>query len=128
MDFGSRIRQLRKAKDYSLRDFADMAGIDFTYLSKIENGKVEPPSEEKIRVMADMLNVDPEELLGLAGKISSEEIRKAVTDNPDVGRLLRKIQSGTLSQQQIREMLNLASNAENGLRGADNDQGSEVHS
>jgi hypothetical protein len=77
--------------------------------------------------MAEILNVDPEELLGLAGKISSEEIRKAVTDNPDVGRLLRKIQSGTLSQKQIRDMLNLASNTENGLRGADHDQGSEVH-
>ena len=58
MDFGSRIRELRKEKDISLRDFADLIKMDFTYLSKIENGKVEPPSEDKIRSMARELDAD----------------------------------------------------------------------
>ena len=58
MDFGSRIRQLRTDKGISLRDFADIVGIDFTYLSKIENGKVDPPSEDKIKVMASKLGVE----------------------------------------------------------------------
>lgn len=110
MDFGSRIRELRKEKDISLRDFADMVGIDFTYLSKIENGKVDPPSEEKIRDIANKLEVDAEELLSLAGKISSVQIRKAVESNPDVGILLRKLQSRNLSNDQVKEMLKIASN------------------
>ena len=110
MDFGSRIRELRKEKGISLRDFADMVGIDFTYLSKIENGKVDPPSEEKIKIMASQLGVEAEMLLGLAGKISSEQIRKAVESNPDVGVLLRKLQSRKLTSDQVKEMLNIASN------------------
>lgn len=109
MDFGSRIRQLRTAKGISLRDFADMVRIDFTYLSKIENGKVDPPSEDKIRVMARKLVVDAEQLLDLAGKISSDQIRKAVESNPDVGVLLRKLQSRSLSPDQVKTMLKIAS-------------------
>ncbi len=109
MDFGSRIRQLRTNKGISLRDFADMVGIDFTYLSKIENGKVDPPSEEKIKVMASKLDVEAELLLSLAGKISSEQIRKAVESNPDVGILLRKLQSRSLTQGQVKDMLKIAS-------------------
>jgi HTH-type transcriptional regulator, competence development regulator len=108
MDFGGRIRELRKRKGISLRDFADQIKIDFTYLSKIENGKVDPPSEEKIRSMAHMLEVNPETLLDLAGKISSEQIRKAVESNPNVGILLRKIQSRKLSNEQLKDMLNIA--------------------
>ena len=109
MDFGTRIRELRKAKGISLRDFADLVGIDFTYLSKIENGKVDPPSEEKIKSMADKLEVDAEYLLELAGKISSEQIRKAVESNPDVGVLLRKLQSRKLTDDQVKDMLDIAS-------------------
>ena len=112
MDFGSRIRELRKEKDISLRDFADRVGIDFTYLSKIENGKVEPPSEEKIRKMARELDVGAEELLVLAGKVSSEQIRQAIQANPSVGILLRKIQSKNLTKQQIDRMVDIATGKE----------------
>ena len=113
MDFGSRIRQLRTDKGISLRDFADIVGIDFTYLSKIENGKVDPPSEDKIKVMASKLGVESEVLLDLAGKISSEQIRKAVASNPDVGVLLRKLQSRRLTHDQVKDMLKIASDKNN---------------
>lgn len=109
MDFGGRIRQLRTSKQISLRDFADQIKIDFTYLSKIENGKVDPPSEEKIKIMASELDVDADELLNLAGKISPEQIRKAVEANPHVGTLLRKLQSRKLTDTQIKNMLDIAS-------------------
>lgn len=108
MDFGSRIRELRKGSGISLRDLADRVKIDFTYLSKIENGKVEPPSEKIIKLLAQELGTDPEELLNLAGKVSSEQIRKAVESNPSVGILLRKIQSRDLTNEQIANMLKIA--------------------
>jgi transcriptional regulator with XRE-family HTH domain len=114
MNFGSRIRQLRVDRGLSLRDFANAVGIDFTYLSKIENGKVEPPSEEKIRLMAHQLDKDAEELLGLAGKFSPDQMRKAVEDEPNVGRLLRRIQSRELSSDQIKQMLNIATDKDKG--------------
>ncbi len=38
--FGQRIRELRKSKDYSLRKLAPLVGVGFTYLSKVERGKL----------------------------------------------------------------------------------------
>lgn len=61
MTFGERIRELRKANDLSQRDLADKVGINFTYLSKIENGKLDFaqfPSEETIRNLAQALGAD----------------------------------------------------------------------
>lgn len=109
MSFGIKIRQLRVDKGISLRDFANLIDIDFTYLSKIENGKVEPPSEEKIKKIANNLEVEEEELLGLAGKFSPVLMRKVVEDEPNVGRLLRRLQSHKLSRDQIKKMLDIAS-------------------
>ena len=113
MNFGSRIRQLRVDKGISLRDFAGMIGIDYTYLSKIENGKVDPPSEDRIRVIARELGENEEDLLGMAGKFSSDQIRKVVEEHPEVGKLLRRIQSRQLTSNQLKRMLDIASGKEN---------------
>jgi transcriptional regulator with XRE-family HTH domain len=41
MNFGGRVRELRRAKNLTLREVASKVDIDFTYLSKIENGKLD---------------------------------------------------------------------------------------
>jgi transcriptional regulator with XRE-family HTH domain len=72
MAFGERVRELRKAQGMSQRELADRAGIDFTYLSKIENGRMEPPSEQVIRRVAEELDADADELIVLADKFPSD--------------------------------------------------------
>ncbi len=55
MNFGQRIRDLRHAKNFTLRDLADRVGVGFTYISKIENHKLEEghcPSEKLIHKLA----------------------------------------------------------------------------
>ena len=42
--FGKRLKELRKAKNISLRKMAGMLGITPAYLSRIENGHEHPPS------------------------------------------------------------------------------------
>lgn len=108
--FGERIRELRTTRDnrISLRDLARRVGIDFTYLSKIENGKVPPPSDEVIEKLARELEVDLEELLALAAKVSQEDLRKAVAQDSRVGVLFRKLQSRDLTKEQIEQMLEIA--------------------
>lgn len=57
----------------TLRALAEAAGVDFTYLSKIENERVEHlPSVETIRDLAQALEVDAMELLQLADKLPPE--------------------------------------------------------
>ena len=90
MKFGQRIRELRQAKHLTLRDLSTKIGVGFTYISKIENHKLEEghaPSEKLIHKLAAELEADEEELLLLANKVP-EPIRKRVVERPDVFRVL----------------------------------------
>lgn len=66
--FGKRIQELRRDKNLSQRDLAKKADMDYTYLSKIENGRMPPPKEDVIKRLTDALGGDLDELLVLAGK------------------------------------------------------------
>ncbi|MBL1209631.1 helix-turn-helix transcriptional regulator [Geminocystis sp. GBBB08] len=74
MDFGILIKEARKQKGYTQRDLAKKLGIDFTYLSKLENNRPDyAPKEELIRKLADCLDLEENELIFLAGRIPSED-------------------------------------------------------
>lgn len=73
MEFGQRLRQLRQGKSLTLRQLGEAVGVDFTYLSKIENGKAGYlPGAETIRSLAEVLGADALELLQLADKVPPE--------------------------------------------------------
>ena len=73
MEFGQRLRQLRQGRGLTLRQLAEAVGVDFTYLSKIENGKAGYlPGAETIRLLARVLEADALELLQLADKVPPE--------------------------------------------------------
>ncbi len=90
MTFGQRIRTLRKDLGLSQRELAQRVGIDFTYLSKIENDRSEPPSEAVIKRLALELSADPDDLIVLAGKIPSD---LAPALDPQQIKYLRKLMS-----------------------------------
>ncbi|TVQ51556.1 MAG: XRE family transcriptional regulator [Spirulina sp. DLM2.Bin59] len=72
--FGKLIRDRRKDKGYSQRELAALINIDFTYLSKLENNRAEyAPKEDVIRNLARYLDLDPEELIFLAGRVPHRE-------------------------------------------------------
>lgn len=70
--FGARLKVLRIRAGLTQRGLAHKVGVDFTYLSKIENGVIPPPSEKVILQLAGTLNVDKDELMALAGKIPAD--------------------------------------------------------
>ena len=77
MQFGEKGRELRNAKNLSQRDLAAQVGVNFTYISKIENEKLDfgdYPSEELIGKLAEALDGDEDELLILAKKILMEMV------------------------------------------------------
>ena len=93
LTFGGKLRELRKAKNYTQRQLAEKAEIDFTYLSKIENdlpGYL--PSEEVIRKLAKLLETDPEELVLLAQRIP-KTIQENMAKNPRAAAFLRDASS-----------------------------------
>jgi transcriptional regulator with XRE-family HTH domain len=85
MRFAEKLRELRHAKSLSQRALASKVGVNFTYLSKIENEKLdfaEFPSAEMISKLARALDADEDELLLLAKKIP-EPLKLRVLQRPD---------------------------------------------
>ena len=75
--FGTYLRDRREGlraddRRFSLRQVAQRAGIKPTYLSKLERDELPPPSEKTTLALAEELGEDPDVLLAMAGKVSSE--------------------------------------------------------
>jgi transcriptional regulator with XRE-family HTH domain len=70
--FGAFIRREREAKDIGLREMAKMIGVSATYLSKIERDEFPPPAEDRVKAVAKVLNLDADDLLARAGRVSSD--------------------------------------------------------
>lgn len=113
-DFGDFVRkrreELRKTdRAYSVRKVAERIEVQPSYLSKVERGEVAPPSEATIVKLAEVIDVDPDVLLAMAGKVSSDlreairkrpqlfaELIRGLKDMPDhaVLRLVREVRDG----------------------------------
>jgi HTH-type transcriptional regulator, competence development regulator len=88
--FGQRIKRRRRELGLTQRQVADRLEIDFTYLSKLENDRGEPPGEKTVRKLAVELKEDEEELLALAGKVP-EQLRDRAQHDVRFARLLRQL-------------------------------------
>jgi len=100
MRFGEKIRQLRLANNLSQRDLAAKVKVNFTYISKIENEKLDfsdYPSEDLIRELGKALDADVNELLVLAKKVP-DDIRKRVMQRPDAFRKIAKLKDDELDR------------------------------
>jgi HTH-type transcriptional regulator, competence development regulator len=100
MTFGERLRQLRTGRDLTLRQMALKVGVGFTYLSRVETGRMtygDYPSEELIGRLAKALDADVDELLLLAEKIP-EPIRRRVLQRPDAFRKLARLDDDALDR------------------------------
>lgn len=83
--FGTRVRQLRHAKGWSLRDLAQKVDVGFTYLSRVENERLnfgDYPSDALIHRLAEALEANEDELLILAKRIP-EPVKKRFLQRPD---------------------------------------------
>jgi transcriptional regulator with XRE-family HTH domain len=113
MTFGTQIRELRQAKNLTLRDVAKKVKVTFTYVSKIENQKLsfgEFPSDEMILKLARALDADPDRLLLLAEKVP-ESIRNRVLERPDAFRAI-----ANLDDRHLDEVLEFLDQKRKGLR------------
>ena len=103
--FGQYLRDIRIKAKLSQRDLAKAIGVDFTYLSKIENDKMAPPSEDTIKKIAKVLEEDPDKLIIMADKIPSD-YKEVFQSSPDVPMLLRTI--GNFSPDKLKKLVDEA--------------------
>jgi len=96
--FGAYVRQRREEllaagdRKYTLRQVSARLGIQPSYLSRIENGKVDTGlSEENVKLLAADLGEDADVMLSLAGKVASD-LQYIIRERPVIyGRLIRTL-------------------------------------
>ena len=94
--FGDYVRSRRERRretdaTFSVRQVAQRIGVEPSFLSKVERGETAPPSEEKIVALARELDEDPDVLLALAGKVSSD-LQAVIRKRPELfARLIREL-------------------------------------
>jgi len=101
--FGELLREKRLAKKYSLRKFAELVDISPTYLSLVEQGKVErSPTAERVQKMAELLGENPDEFMALAGRMP-QDLPKIIREQPqEMATFLR--QASGLTAEQLRRL------------------------
>ena len=77
--FGKRLKELRKAKGYTIEQFADMVGISKSTLGYYENDKRMPDIEILARI-ADTLNVNADYLIGRTNTTAQKGRQKTVCE------------------------------------------------
>lgn len=94
---GSYLRERREAlrredPRYSLRQVAERVGIQPSYLSRIEREIEAPPGEDTLVRLAQELDEDPDVVLALAGKVSSD-LQEVIRSRPRLfARLIRQLE------------------------------------
>lgn len=64
---GEYLRSERERAGWSLRQFATMVGVHYSYLSRLENDGPANPTAELLQRMAEILEIDAAELLAYIG-------------------------------------------------------------
>jgi len=113
-EFGKRLRELRLERNLTQRELADtvsarlresnQGSFDFTYLSKIENGKLSPPSTTTILQLAAVLRANADELLALAGK-APPDLGDALKQSQGARTFFRSAKDLGLSEQDWQVLL-----------------------
>lgn len=106
LPFGATVRQLREESGVSLRRFAGRIGMSPAYLSKIERDEFAPPAEDKVRAIAEQLGQDPDEMLALAGRVSSDLPEIIMRHPREMSALLRSLAGA--SPEQLRKLIKQA--------------------
>jgi transcriptional regulator with XRE-family HTH domain len=118
-DFGTILREKRRAAGLSQRQLADRAAVDFSYISKLENGRLAAPAAETIARLCEILGCPPEELLAPAKKFPSA-VEGRISGEPAALRFLDEASKLKLSADEWKQLLGTL----HGLRSDDKGKGS----
>lgn len=102
--FGAALRQKRRAAGLTQRDLAERTNLDFSYISKLENGRLPPPAADTVVLICQHLGVPPSELLALTGKLPSA-VQQTIGTSPTAQEFLREAQEMGLSDEEWKKMV-----------------------
>ena len=101
--FGAFLRDKRRSAGVSQRKLAELAGVDFSYISKIENGRLPAPAADTLVRLATHLACPPEELLAAAQKLP-DGVGANVSSDPAAVRFLQEASDLALTSEEWEAM------------------------
>lgn len=101
--FGQNLRELRRSKGVSQRDLADRVGVDFSYISKLENDRLPPPAGDTIVKICEVLEVPADELLASTGKMPTD-IKEMLSASPSALHFVRQAHEMKLTDDEWRAL------------------------
>lgn len=112
--FGSLLREIRRTAGVSQRDLANKVNLDFSYISKLENDRIPPPAADTVVAICEVLNVEPDQLLSMTGKIPSK-VQENLSKSRSAQEFLREAWRLNLTDDEWETM----KDSLKGLRGED---------
>jgi HTH-type transcriptional regulator, competence development regulator len=104
MTLGQYLKELRRQRHLTQRQLAKQIGVDFSYLSKIENDRLEhTPSLKTLQDLAKALEVDELELMDLADKVPP--VLESIARDKDAMRFFRRATQTIKSPEGWRDLL-----------------------
>ncbi len=100
---GDQIRELREAKDLSLREFAKTLGLSAAFVSDVELGR-RYPSEKVLVKMAQILETPFEDLRKFDTRVPVEEIKRLANDNPAFGLAFRSVVGKNVTPEDLMQL------------------------
>lgn len=101
--FGMKLQALRRSKGVTQRDLAERVGVDFSYISKVENDRLPPPAAETIEKICKELGVATDELMGLTDKLPTD-LRQLLVESRGARDFMREAQQMCLSDNEWQKM------------------------
>ncbi len=85
---GQRVKRERVAKSLTQRELAEIAGVGVPHISKVEADR-ENPSDDLLLRMAEVFEVDADELLLVARRVPDDLLDRLATDPAEALEFLR---------------------------------------
>ena len=101
--FGQALKALRREKNVTQRALAKQVGVDFSYISKVENDRLSPPSADTIVKICDVLSEQPEVLLSMTGKVPTQ-VRKMVGESSAAQQFMQQAHALKLSEDEWQKL------------------------
>jgi HTH-type transcriptional regulator, competence development regulator len=102
--FGQILKELRRNKNISQRELADKVNVDFSYISKLENDRLAPPSAETIIRISNILDIPSEVLLSHSGKVS-DEMKDTMSSSREALMFMNEAKNMNLQAQEWQKLI-----------------------
>ena len=118
--FGQVLRELRRATGVTQRILAEKAGVDVSYISKLENDRLPAPAADTILRFSEALAVQPDALLSPAGKVPPS-VTQLLGTQPAALRFFRQAADLAVTDGEWEQLRRSLAAIRGGLPGVDAD-------